>query len=76
MGDTLDSVVSNEKGIAEELAEARALADEVRDDLPPGSGLEQAKAIAEKLKQRIEATRGDRSHRAQKIQEEFDDLEG
>lgn len=77
VGDLLDDVVGEQGDDFEtEAAMARTIADEVSEELPDGSGMEQAEAIAEKLKEKIESTRGQRDHLAQRIQKAFDDLDG
>lgn len=75
VGELLDELVTDDDDLAEELSTARQMLDEISDDLPEGTGMAQAEAIAEKLKQKIEATRGERLRLAEKTRKAFDDVD-
>ena len=73
VGDLLDEVVDGAE-LGAEMEAARKMIDEVCDDLPEGSAMEQAETIADRLKKKIEATRGQRNQLAQQIRQKFDKL--
>lgn len=74
VGEAIDSVVADEELLSEEEA-ARELADDVTRDLPAAPPLQQAEVIAERLKQKIEASRGKRGQVAQEIKKILDSAE-
>ncbi len=74
VGEVLDDIVGDEDALDSEMAAAKKLLEEASEDLPEGTGLEQAKLIAAKLREKLEATRGQRGPLARKIQGAFDAL--
>ena len=58
----------------EEREAAEQWIEEIEADMPPGSGEQQAEAIAQLLKKKLESSRDQRGHAAQKIQKKLDSL--
>jgi hypothetical protein len=75
VGDVLDELVHDEDATGSELEAARHMIDEVGDDLPQGPPMARAEAVAERLKQKIETTRGQRGQLAQRMRQAFDELD-
>jgi hypothetical protein len=75
VGDLLDELVKDDAALGPELEAARQMLDEVCGDLPEGPAMARAEAIAERLKQKVEATRGQRGSLAGKIRKAFEELD-
>lgn len=75
VGGLLDEVVEDDADLGPELEAARQMIDGATDDMPEGTAMERAEAVAERLKKKLEATRGQRHPLSQKIKKAFDKLD-
>ena len=72
VGATLDAVVGDAPH-DDEMAAAKKMLDEMGEDLPAGSGLAQAEAIAAKLAAKLDSSRGPSSRKVQAAFDRLDD---